>query len=145
MATTDGWVSTPLGERLRADRLAAGLSQRQAAARIETTTQSLSGWENGKHKPSDEYLARLAELLGQDLIEYVRLRMRSPASGRAGQRARRYRAQIAERARADGADREAAGAVEEAARRALEAKPGGAAGEARPGPGGRTGKPPTRP
>lgn len=106
---------TPLSERLVADRLAARMSQRIVASKLVTSTTVLSGWENGHHKPSDDYLFALAQLYDQDPLEYVRLRMISPSSGKARERSRRQRAAAKAGAVSREEDQAAADAVSDGA------------------------------
>lgn len=95
--TTNRKHDTPLAMRLRIDRRAAGLTQKQVCNRIDLVTTQLSSWENATYRPNLENVLALAEVYGQDPMEYVTLLKASPSSGRAGERARKYRAQIAER------------------------------------------------
>lgn len=95
--TTNRKHDTPLAMRLRIDRRAAGLTQKQVCNRIDIVTTQLSSWENATYRPNLENVLALAEVYGQDPMEYVTLLKASPSSGRAGERARKYRAQIAER------------------------------------------------
>lgn len=53
-----------LGERIRAARQAAGLSQEKLAERLGLTRQAVTKWETGQSAPSTENLLRLAEVLG---------------------------------------------------------------------------------
>lgn len=53
-----------LGERIRAARQAAGLSQEKLAERLGLTRQAVTKWESGQSAPSTENLLRLAEVLG---------------------------------------------------------------------------------
>ena len=55
---------TALGERLRAARINAGLSQQKVAERLEVTPQSVRNWESGRNEPSDEALEKVAALYG---------------------------------------------------------------------------------
>lgn len=97
MTETEG---TPLSRRLVADREATGMSQRVVSSKLVTTTQNISGWENGHYRPGPKYLAALAELYGQDPGEYLALLNASPASGKAKERARRLREKAKAEARA---------------------------------------------
>ena len=53
-----------LGERIRAARQAAGLSQEKLAERLGLTRPAVTKWESGQSAPSTENLLRLAEVLG---------------------------------------------------------------------------------
>ena len=53
-----------LGERIRAARQAAGLSQEKLAERLGLTRQAVTKWETGHSAPSTENLLHLAEVLG---------------------------------------------------------------------------------
>ena len=53
-----------LGERIRAARQAAGLSQEKLAERLGLTRQAVTKWESGQSAPSTENLLHLAEVLG---------------------------------------------------------------------------------
>ena len=53
-----------LGERIRAARQAAGLSQEKLAEQLGLTRQAVTKWETGQSAPSTENLLRLAEVLG---------------------------------------------------------------------------------
>ena len=52
---------------LKKCRLLCGLSQKQVAAYLNITPQSVSKWENGDALPSIEYLPKLAECLECDI------------------------------------------------------------------------------
>ena len=45
---------TALGERLRAARINAGLTQQKVAERLEVTPQSVRNWEAGRSEPAVE-------------------------------------------------------------------------------------------
>ena len=53
-----------LGKRIKAHRVAAGLSLRQLAQRLTVSAQALSQYETGKIRPRPEVLGALAEVLG---------------------------------------------------------------------------------
>ncbi len=55
-----------LGQRLRVARLAAGLTQQAAAARLGWSQPNVSQLEAGQEMPSAARLARLAELYQRD-------------------------------------------------------------------------------
>ena len=52
-----------LGERIRAARQAAGLSQEKLAERLGLTRQAVTKWETGQSAPSTENLLHLAEVM----------------------------------------------------------------------------------
>lgn len=60
---------TELGARIRADRLALGVTQAELAALVggHTTQGKVSEWERGDYEPSIEQLAGLARALGYHL------------------------------------------------------------------------------
>lgn len=129
---TDDQNGTPLSRRLAADRKNAGLSQRVVAAKLTAPTPAVSAWENGHHKPGDDYLFALAELYGADPLEYVRLRMTSPSSGKAGERSRRQRAAAKAGAVSREEDQAAADAVSDGAAKINQAAPRTAKRQRRP-------------
>lgn len=53
-----------LGERIKACRQAAGLSQEKVAELVGVSRQAVTKWESGQSAPSTENLFRLAELFG---------------------------------------------------------------------------------
>jgi len=53
-----------LGEKLTQARKAAGLTQADAAARLNVSRQAVSRWESGQSKPSTEKLLALGGLYG---------------------------------------------------------------------------------
>lgn len=60
-----------MGEKLKAARLAAGLSQYQLAEKVGCSQHHISRWENGERGPSAKSLKKLANALGckmEDLI-----------------------------------------------------------------------------
>lgn len=63
-----------VGQQIRARRLAAGMRyQRELADRMKAPTisnQTISDWERGVHKPSDENLRELAEIFDCDVSEF---------------------------------------------------------------------------
>lgn len=58
-----------MGKNLRAAREAAGLTQRDLAAQLggKVDTQYVSNWERGVYRPNDQYLVKLAEVLGYEV------------------------------------------------------------------------------
>ena len=55
---------TALGERLRAARINAGLTQQKVAERLEVTPQSVRNWEAGRSEPAVKAVDTLAALYG---------------------------------------------------------------------------------
>lgn len=69
------------GERIRACRQRAGMSQEMAAELVGVSRQAVAKWESGKSAPSTENLFRLAEVLGttpQSLLDTAK----APAPGK---------------------------------------------------------------
>lgn len=60
-----------LGERIKAARSAAGLTQGQVAERSGVVPQSLSAFEQGRHTPSVAVLMRLAGAIGVKTGELI--------------------------------------------------------------------------
>jgi transcriptional regulator with XRE-family HTH domain len=60
-------VATPAGTLIREARHAAGLSQRELAARSGVAAQTLSAYENGARDPGSTTLAKVLRAAGQDL------------------------------------------------------------------------------
>ena len=57
-----------VGGNIRQARQGAGLTQRQLARLVNgVDTLAVSLWERGVHKPSDENLIVLSEVLGRDI------------------------------------------------------------------------------
>jgi DNA-binding XRE family transcriptional regulator len=52
------------GQRLRAYRVAAGLTQRTLAAQVDLNSTSIIGYERGKYLPRTQTLAKLIRVLG---------------------------------------------------------------------------------
>lgn len=86
-------MSAPLPGRLRARRLARGLSQRRLAARLGRPHSLMSMWEAGLREPCLADLAALSRALGARVEELVEGTTRSPRriSSRAHGRALRRR------------------------------------------------------
>lgn len=61
------------GARLRELRAAAGLSQRELAKRSGTSSAAISNFEAGNNAPTLGTLVRLAEALGCNVTELVRV------------------------------------------------------------------------
>lgn len=53
-----------LGQRVKAARTAAGLTQHELAVAVGSQSFEVSRWENGRHRPTDEKLEALADALG---------------------------------------------------------------------------------
>lgn len=60
-----------MGEKLRAARKAAGLSQVELAQIIGTTQKDISRWENGQREPLASTLKKLAQALGCSMDDLV--------------------------------------------------------------------------
>jgi len=54
---------TPLTQNIRRLRIAAGISQENAARRLGVTMGTWWRWETGRHKPDLDTLQRIADLL----------------------------------------------------------------------------------
>ena len=67
-----------LGERIRAARQAAGLSQEKLAERLGLTRQAVTKWETGHSAPSTENLLHLAEVLGVPVTALLGEEAREP-------------------------------------------------------------------
>lgn len=62
------------GEKLKAARLAAKLSQRQVGYKLDITNSSVLDWERNRSMPTADKLPAIAEILGveiKDLFEEV--------------------------------------------------------------------------
>lgn len=60
-----------MGEKLRAARLAAGLSQAQLAEAVGCRQKDISRWESGLHEPGAGTLKKMAQALGCSMDELV--------------------------------------------------------------------------
>lgn len=49
-----------LGERLRAARTSAGLTQKTVAEQLEVSSQTVRNWEAGRHEPTEQMTDALA-------------------------------------------------------------------------------------
>ncbi len=58
----------PFAQRLKALRLSAGLSRAELSARAGVAPGSLRAYEEGWRKPQDRSAARLADVLGEELL-----------------------------------------------------------------------------
>lgn len=54
-----------MGRRIRAAREKRGLLAQDLAAEMQVAPATVSGWEHGRHAPSLENLARIAEITGE--------------------------------------------------------------------------------
>jgi len=62
------WPEAPFAQRLKALRLAAGLSRTELAARSGLAPGSLRAYEDGVRRPHGRSVARLAGVLGEELL-----------------------------------------------------------------------------
>ncbi len=61
-----------IGEKLKAARNGAGLTQEQVAEALGVSRQAVSKWENGTAEPSTSNLLALAKLYEVDVSELLR-------------------------------------------------------------------------
>ncbi len=61
-----------IGENIRAARLAAGLTQKELAAKVGIPYQTLQRWEYGTFSPNMDNLIKLASALGISVEELVK-------------------------------------------------------------------------
>ena len=59
------------GENLRYQREEKGLSQRELAFRIGTSSQNISRWERGEVLPSIDFCVKLADFYGITVDELI--------------------------------------------------------------------------
>ena len=59
------------GERVKAVRTSAGLSQEQFASRLGVTRQAVSNWENGRNLPDIEVVIAMSQTFGVSLDELI--------------------------------------------------------------------------
>lgn len=71
--------SDSLGQRLKKERLALGLTQRDLADAVGITVPYMSKIEAGKETPTDEKIAKLAEVLRLNADELILAAGRIPA------------------------------------------------------------------
>lgn len=65
-------TGTPLPDRIRAARKAAGYSSQEALGQaLGTTRIHVNAWETGRNAPSYPYAVKLAELLGGEATEWM--------------------------------------------------------------------------
>ena len=62
------------GNRICAERMKRGLSQRELGEMLGVTDKAVSKWENGKAKPTTDTLRKLAAVFGCAVEELLRLR-----------------------------------------------------------------------
>ncbi len=70
MATTGASrsLAATVGDNIRRCRLAAGFTQHDLAVKLGSSdAMAVSRWERGVHRPNEENLVALAELLGRDV------------------------------------------------------------------------------
>ena len=60
-----------LGARIRKIRNDMGYDQKQFSEKIGSTVSALSNWENGRNKPKDNTLNKIAELAGIPVNELL--------------------------------------------------------------------------
>jgi transcriptional regulator with XRE-family HTH domain len=60
-----------LGDVLRAWRISQGLSQVEAAEKVEVNQSTWSDWESGKNTPRVHTAHRLSELVGPSVIDAI--------------------------------------------------------------------------
>lgn len=60
-----------MGEKLKAARLAAGLTQGQLAELVGVQQRDISRWENGHREPGVLIVKRMAQALGCSMDELV--------------------------------------------------------------------------
>ena len=61
-----------IGDSIRTARLAAGLTQKELAARMGVNYQMLQKWEYGTFRPNAENLVKLAGALGMSVEELIK-------------------------------------------------------------------------
>lgn len=81
--TTAEQTEPTVPQLLRAARTDAGLTQRQLAARLNVSQQTITGWETGARKPSGEDMLRYLRSCGvraslETPIRYKRVTTRPP-------------------------------------------------------------------
>lgn len=63
-------IPTIIGTNLKTVRLQRGLMQRDIARALDIDSFQVSRWERGKHRPSDETLFALADVLEVDVATF---------------------------------------------------------------------------
>lgn len=69
---------TAIGERIRAERIEAGLTQRQLAESVDVGTPHISKIENGRENPSDALITLIAKRLDVNRDELLLVAGRVP-------------------------------------------------------------------
>lgn len=72
--------SQTIGQRIKEERLAAGLTQRELAAMVDVGVPHISKVEAERESPSDELLERMARVFKVDVEELMLVARRIPAS-----------------------------------------------------------------
>ncbi len=57
-------MNNPISKNIKARRIALGMTQEELAAKVFTTRQTISNYENGKSKPDYETIGKIAAALG---------------------------------------------------------------------------------
>jgi transcriptional regulator with XRE-family HTH domain len=60
-----GDLATTVAVNVRVGRMAAGLTQRELAEGVGVDQMVVSKWERARHRPSQENMIRLADLVGK--------------------------------------------------------------------------------
>lgn len=63
-------VPQTIGANLRAARIRKGLTQHQLSIAAGTQAFQVSRWEKGRHRPKDEMLVSLGDVLGMSLADF---------------------------------------------------------------------------
>lgn len=79
---TDAMEPVSLGQRIKKERLALGMTQRDLAEAIGITVPYMSKIEASKETPTDEKLVRIAEILRLDSDELILAAGRIPSDVR---------------------------------------------------------------
>lgn len=66
---------------LKAARVNAGLTQKEAADRLGVDVSTVISWENGKTSPKAVQLQRLCEVYGVDSVDFLFLQQKSSLTG----------------------------------------------------------------
>lgn len=76
---TEDMTSEPLGHRIKKERLALGMTQRDLADAVGITVPYISKIESCKETPTDEKLVTIAQVLGLNADELILAAGRMPA------------------------------------------------------------------
>lgn len=76
---TGGMAPDPLGQRIKKERLALGMTQRDLADAVGITVPYMSKIEAGKETPTDEKIMKIAEVLRLNPDELILAAGRMPA------------------------------------------------------------------